>query len=292
MTSTPRSWLYPVAVWLALLAILFATEWAVMLALSWVIPENANRVLDTTLDALILTLLLAPLLWLTIVRPLREVIRLRTQFLADLFVRIETERKHTAYELHDGVGQPLTLLISGLRSAAACRRTGECSERVDHFQRLAEDALAEIRRVSRGLRPSLLDDLGLAPALERLADDLRASQPVAVALDLREIVGKKFPEPVGVAVFRIVQEALSNVARHSGARHAAVSVRHSDGRILVEVKDDGCGIEPPRLRALGGDHLGLRGMRERAGLLGGSAAVDSAPGRGTRLTVTLPAGGA
>jgi signal transduction histidine kinase len=285
-------WPYPVAVWLILLAVIFAAEYAVMLLLPRLLPEHSSRVLESAVDAVVLTLVLAPVLWWTIVRPLREVIRLRTQFLADLFSQMESDRRQTAYELHDGVGQALTLLISGLRSAHRCRVNAECTDRVDGFQRLAENALTEVRRITLGLRPSLLDDLGLAPALERLVEDTRAHHPATVSLDIAGVIGQRLPEPVATAVFRIVQEALSNVIKHSQARQATVAVRQASGDVLVEVSDDGCGIEPARLRGLPAGHLGLRGMRERAVLLGGEFALDSAPGRGTRVAVTIPAGGA
>lgn len=290
-THGSGGWLYPVAVWLGLLAVVFASEATVMLLLPGLIPEHPSRVLESGVDAIVLTLLLAPILWWTIVRPLREVIRLRTQFLADLFAQIERDRRQTAYELHDGIGQSLTLLISGLRSAKKCQTVEECTERFAAFQRLAENALTEVRRLSAGLRPSLLDDLGLAPALERLVEDVRAHHPVTITLEDSGVTGQRLPEQVATAVFRIVQEALANIIKHAQARQAAVMVRQADGRVWLEVRDDGCGIEPARLRAVPAGHLGLRGMRERTALLGGELTLDTAPGRGTRLTVAIPTGG-
>jgi hypothetical protein len=88
-----RGWFYPVAVWLVLLAVIFAAEYAVMLLLPWVLPERSSRILESAVDAVVLTLVFAPALWWTIVRPLREVIRLRTQFLADLFAQMESDRR-------------------------------------------------------------------------------------------------------------------------------------------------------------------------------------------------------
>lgn len=291
-TRASRGWLYPIAVWLVLLAVIFAAEYAVMLVLPWLLPEHPSRVLESAVDSVVLTLLLAPVLWWTLVRPLREVIRLRTQFLADLFTQMESDRRQTAHELHDGVGQALTLLISGLRSAKACRVNNECAGRVDGFQHLAENALIEVRRLALGLRPSLLDDLGLAPALERLVEDTRAHYPGTVGLDVAGLTDRRLPEQAATAAFRIIQEALSNVIQHAQAQQATVTVREGDGRVHLEVSDDGRGIEPARLRALPPGHLGLRGMRERATLLGGEFSVESVPGRGTRVLVTIPTGGA
>jgi signal transduction histidine kinase len=183
-------------------------------------------------------------------------------------------------------------LISGLRSARSCRAVEDCASRVNGFQRLAENALTEVRRLALGLRPSLLDDFGLAPALERLVEDMRAHHPINYSLDVVGVIGLRLPEQVATAVFRIVQEALTNVVKHSQARQVAVTVRQANGNVLVCVSDDGCGIEPARLRALPAGHLGLRGMGERAALLGGEFSLDSDPGRGTRVTVTIPAKGA
>lgn len=290
-TQVARGWLYPVAVWLVVLAVIFAAEYGLMLLLPWLLPERSSRMLESAVDAVVLTFLLAPVLWWTLVRPLRAVIRLRSEFLADLFVQMESDRRQTARELHDGVGQALTLLISGLRSAKSCRLIDECAGRVNGFQRLAENALTEVRRLTLGLRPSLLDDLGLAPALERLVEDTGTHHPVALKLDVAGVIGVRLPDPVATAVFRIVQEALSNVVQHSAARHATVRVRRAGHSVAVEVADDGCGIEPARLRTPPPGHLGLRGMRERADLLGGEFSVASSPGRGTHIRVTIPVGG-
>ncbi len=285
-------WQYPIVVWLILLGVVFITEYAVMLVLPLVLVANSPRALEAFVDAVVLTVILAPALWWTIVRPLTEVIRLRTQFLADLFAHIEQDRRQTAHELHDGVGQLLTLLISGLRSSKVCRETEACSGRVNDFQRLAEDALTEVRRLSLGLRPSLLDDLGLAPALERLVDDVRIHHPVQISLEMAGDAGRKLPDDVATAIFRIVQEALSNIMKHSKAKQATIRVRRESKQILAEVSDDGCGIEPAIVSLPPAGHLGLRGMSERASLLGGKFSLDTAPGQGTRITVAIPTGGA
>jgi signal transduction histidine kinase len=287
----PQRWIYPITVWLVLLVVIFAAEYGVMLILPWLLPHQSSRFLESVVDSVVLTLVLAPVLWWTLVRPLQEVIRLRSEFLADLFAQIEIDRRQTARELHDGVGQALTLLISGLRSAKACRVNMECAGRVEGFQHLAENALTEVRRLALGLRPSLLDDLGLAPALERLVEDVRSHHPMSISLNVADVISNVPRDPVATAIFRIVQEALANVIKHSQAKQVAVTVSWSQANVIVEINDDGSGIAPARLRALPPGHIGLRGMRERAVLLGGSFDIDSAPGLGTRLTVTLLAEG-
>jgi signal transduction histidine kinase len=284
-------WYFPVTVWLIVLTVIFGTECGVMLLLPSFLPQQTSRLFESASDSIILTLVLAPVLWWTLVRPLNEVVRLRTQFLVDLFARIEIDRRRTANELHDGAGQALTVLISGLRSAKMCRANAECASKVDNFQHLAENALTEIRRLALGLRPSLLDDLGLAPALERLVEDVRSQHAATISLNVADMIGKEPPDPAATAVFRFVQEALANVVKHSQARQAAVIVRWSKGNVIAEVSDDGCGIAPTRLHALPAGHFGLRGMRERATLLDGRFVVNSSPGQGMRLTITLPVEG-
>ncbi len=290
-TSSSRLWAHPARVWLVVLALIFAAEYAVMQVLPLVLPEPHSRVLESAVDAVVLTTLLAPVFWWALVRPLQEALRLRKRFLVDLFAQIETDRRQTAHELHDGVGQSLTLLVSGLRSSSCSHVNPECKERRQELQRLAEDALLDIKRLALGLRPSLLDDLGLAPALERLVADVRVHHPIELSLNVAEVDGLKLSDQVATAVFRIVQEALANVMRHSGARQAAVTVRHADGHVAVEVTDDGCGIAPDRLDNLPPGHLGLTGMRERATLLGGRFSIESAPRRGTRILAAIPTQG-
>jgi signal transduction histidine kinase len=291
-TRVATSWRYPLTFWVVLLAAVFLVEYGVMLALPGLLPRGASRVLESAVDSVALTLLLAPILWWMLVRPLRETIRLRAKFLTDFFEQIETDRRRTARDLHDGVGQSLTLLISGLRSAQSCRANADCRRRIEDLQRIAEQALAEARRLALGLRPSLLDDLGLVPALERLVDDLRDDHGIILSLDADEVAGMRLSEPVATAVFRIVQEALTNVIKHSQAREAAVRVTSTPGEVRLEVRDDGCGIDPSRLSSLPIGRLGLRGMSERAVLLGGKFSVDSAPGRGVCITASIPTGDA
>jgi signal transduction histidine kinase len=224
-TRATRGAIHSLVVWLTLLAVVFLTEYSVMLILFRLFPARSSPMLLSAVDAIILTLILAPVLWWTLVRPIAETNRLRSQFLADLFAQIEMDRRQTAYELHDGVGQSLTLLISGLRSATSCRAVEECAGRVNQFQRLAENALVDVRRLALGLRPNLLDDLGIAAALEHLVEDMRTHSSVEISLDVSGVIGLQFSEQVATAVFRIIQEALANVVKHSQAKHAVVTVR-------------------------------------------------------------------
>lgn len=294
-----RDWRYPVTVWLIVLTTVFATEFGVMLALPWLLPEQRTRLLESAVDSITLSLILAPILWWTLVRPLREVIRLRTKFLGNLFAAVEVERRQTAHDLHDGVGQGLTLLISGLRSAHETIADPAVSVRCRDLLQLAQAALRDVKRLALGLRPSLLDDLGLVSAVERLVAEVGDNHLLELKLEAGTMIGVRLPEPVETAIYRIVQEAMANIIRHSGARRATIEMRYENEELMLRVSDDGCGFDPensavtPSSTGTGvsierGAHLGLIGMRERITLLGGRFTINTAPGRGCRITAIIP----
>jgi signal transduction histidine kinase len=175
-----------------------------------------------------------------------------------------------------------------LRSAHETIADPELAQRCRQLQQLAQQSLVEVKRLALGLRPSLLDDLGLAPALERLTADVRANHPVEIGLATEEVACERLPGAVETAVFRIVQEALSNVIQHSGATAAEVALHRQNGSLIVAITDNGKGISLTALRGRNPGHLGLTGMRERATLLGGDFSVGPMPGHGTRVTARFP----
>jgi signal transduction histidine kinase len=137
----------------------------------------------------------------------------------------------------------------------------------------------------------LLDDLGLAPAIEQVAADVQENhRPLELTVDVDRVAGKRLPDTVETAVFRIFQEVLNNTVKHSAARRATVQVRLEGPRVVLRMTDEGRGFDAGRLANLlpGSEHLGLLGMRERATLLGGTLLVDSRPGNGTRVTFSIP----
>lgn len=286
----PRALLYPTAVWLIILLVLFATEYAVMLVLPVLMRSEPSPLVAALIDAVTITAVLAPVIWWTLVRPLREVIRLRTRFLGDLFTAIEVERRQTACELHDGIGQQLSLLVSGLRSAHESLNKPEDAARCRDLQNLAQTALSEIKRIALGLRPSLLDDLGLLAAIDKVVRDCREHSSIAITLQAAALEGIRLPDFVETPAFRIVQEALANVLRHSGARHAIIEMGYAPGQLTVTISDDGRGFEPWKKPASSteGTHMGLTGIRERVALLGGHFSLETSPGHGCRLAVMLP----
>jgi signal transduction histidine kinase len=278
----------PLRVWLVILALMFLTEVGIMLALPSVLPSNSHALLEATVDSVLLTTVVAPLLWRLLVHPLRSAERTRAAFLAELFTSIEADRRQTARDLHDGIGQSLSLLVSGLRSSISLDTDPDVVRRHTELKHLAKQTLAEVKRLALGLRPSLLDDLGLEPALERLATDLREHTPIDITFDATAACEERFPSEVETALFRIAQEALANIAEHSRAKSATVTMRLPENEVELEVEDDGVGISPEILEHGKPGHMGLTGMRERATLLGGSLTIHSTPGRGTRVLARIP----
>jgi PAS domain S-box-containing protein len=197
----------------------------------------------------------------------------------------EQERRHLARELHDEVGQLLTGLKLNLE---VCGRVPAAAlpGRLEAARSLVRDLSAQVRDLSLRLRPTMLDDLGLVPALAWQLERYTAQTGVRVAFE-HHGVGGRFPAEVETAAYRIVQEGLTNVARHADIGEAVVRL-WADGSVLgVQVEDQGAGFDPDAALA-DGTSGGLSGMLERATLLGGHFEVTSRPGAGTRLAVELP----
>jgi signal transduction histidine kinase len=193
----------------------------------------------------------------------------------------EEERRALSRELHDEVAQAFSAVLMEAENLLDLNPAPEVRVHLDSIRGVAARGMNEIRDMALLLRPSMLDDFGLLPALEWQAREIgkRTGLRVQVA---SEMCGE-LPEEHKTCVYRVVQEALNNCAQHAQASAVQVCVRRTDGQILVTVQDDGSGFDPERGRG-----LGLLGMEERARHLGGSFQIDSQPGRGTLLRVTLP----
>jgi signal transduction histidine kinase len=286
--------MHPALVWFGVLILICTAEYGVMLALPWLLPTDVSWFSKSVVDSFLLTIVVAPVLWWTVVRPLQQVLNIRSWYLTELFSTIEAEQRRMAHELHDGVGQSLTMVVSGLRTLHANPDKPDLPERLQALHQVAEVALKDIRQLALGLRPSLLDDLGLAPAIEQVAADAQDNHyPLELAVDVDHIAGKRLPDTIETAVFRIFQEVLNNTVKHSAARRASVQVRLEGARVVLRMSDDGRGFDAGRLDKLAPNlgHLGLLGMRERATLLGGTLVIDSQPGQGTQVTLAIPGRG-
>ena len=195
----------------------------------------------------------------------------------------EDERRRIALELHDGVGQVLAAMTLTLDAAGGSMAPKATAQRVGSARRMAATALAEVRHLSHRMRPARLEERGLSAAIRDLAG--QSGFPVRVHVDPELDPPPDLEPTVTVGVYRIVQEALANAARHSGAPVAHVWLSSRDGRLHVLVADEGRGFDP---RAAVDSGIGLAGMYERAELLGGRLSIQSAAGHGTRVTLDLP----
>ena len=202
-----------------------------------------------------------------------------------LFQVQEEERRHLARELHDEIGQTLTAAKINLKIIAP-DAPARISGRLDDSIQLLDHLLAQVRQLSLDLRPSVLDDLGLVPALRSLADQQGRRASVAVRFSAEHIPESLDPE-IQTTCFRIAQEGITNAVRHANPTHIKIDLRGGDGKLRLLIQDDGIGFEMDSARAKTGG-LGLMGMQERAALVGGGAKIISSPGRGTTIEVSLP----
>jgi signal transduction histidine kinase/streptogramin lyase len=206
-----------------------------------------------------------------------------------LEVAKEEERKHLARELHDEMGQALTTAKLNLQLFSGSEGLEDRNRRVTETLSLLDRMIVHVRALSLDLRPPLLDELGLSAALRGYTEALTRRSGVRVDLVI-DSIPRDVPTEVEIAAFRVVQESLTNVLRHSGARRAEVNVRYDPSGFELRVEDDGRGFDVGAAleRAVGGEHVGLLGMRERVESMGGALTVDSAPGTGTRIQARIP----
>ena len=217
----------------------------------------------------------------------REALRTYSQRLIEAQ---EAERQVIARELHDEIGQVLTVVRINLESLKRSAETGSAPQALDESLMIVDEALERVRELSLNLRPSVLDNLGLSSALRWYVD--RYARRSGIIADLKSDLedGTRLRLELETACFRIVQEALTNVVRHARATHVLVRINRSNGNLHLKVKDNGVGFDvqtllkdwPPALA------LGLRGMEERAAAVQGRLKIDSAPMRGTEISVSFP----
>jgi signal transduction histidine kinase len=198
----------------------------------------------------------------------------------------EATARRFSHELHDELGQSLTAIKTNL-TALGNGADGQ-GERLQDCLQLVDDAIGNVREMSHLLRPTILDDFGLDAGLRWLAEGFSARTNIAVHVD--SVYFGRLPDETETHLFRIAQEALTNVARHSGARRVDITVEVRNGDVLLTIQDDGRGLapEPPNGTPSGGG-LGLIGMRARARSAGGDMTVRSEPGEGVRIEVRAPA---
>jgi signal transduction histidine kinase len=202
----------------------------------------------------------------------------------------EEERKKISRELHDVIAQTLTginLRLASLKKQAASDTRG-LEQSIAHTQRLVQQSVDIVHRFARTLRPTVLDDLGLIPALHSFMKQFRAETGIQVSLSAFAAV-EQLDSDKRTVLFRVAQEALTNVARHAQANSAEVKLQKLDGAVCMSITDDGKGFqEERRMKANKSKGLGLLGMRERLEIVGGKFTLASAPGKGTTVHAQIP----
>ena len=207
------------------------------------------------------------------------------QLSARLVEAQEQERRSISRELHDEVGQSLTGVLVEMANLSTLIRNRDIESlapKAEEIKKLLEDSIGVVRNIALLLRPSMLDDLGLVPALQWQAREVSKRGQVRVKI-AAEQVSEDLPEDLKTCVYRIVQEALHNCVQHAGAHTVRVTIRQEPDRLLLSIQDDGRGFHARQERG-----MGLLGIEERVIHLGGDFAVDSEPGVGTVLRVVLP----
>jgi signal transduction histidine kinase len=195
----------------------------------------------------------------------------------------ELERARLARELHDETGQALTSILLGLKSLEDSA-AGDGRAAVAELRALVVSTLQDVRRLAVELRPAALDDFGLVPAIERLRDSVEEQSELSVDVQ-SELGDERLPADTETALYRIAQEAFTNVLKHAGAHRVAVKLSRRDDAVTLVVHDDGKGFDQAEIRD---GSLGLVGMRERVALLGGRLAIESSEGAGTMLRAEVP----
>jgi len=198
----------------------------------------------------------------------------------------EEERRRIARELHDEAGQLLTALLVGLRTLEDARKLADVKLQGQRLREITAQAIDEVGRLARGLHPTVLDDHGLGVALSRYAAEYTKTHNISVDLTLNEIDSSSLPSGIQIALYRILQEALTNVARHSGAKTVSIRFTRLATTVEVAVVDDGCGFDPKAV-AVSSHRLGIQSMRERAEMLGGTIGFTRQR-KGTKILVQIP----
>jgi signal transduction histidine kinase len=196
----------------------------------------------------------------------------------------ELERAHLARELHDETGQALTSILLGLKPLEQTADSEEAKEALASVRELVISTLQDVRRLAVELRPSALDDFGLVPAVERLTDTFREQSGLRVDLE-SQLGDERLATEAETTLYRVIQEALTNVIKHAGAERVSILLRRKDGAVVAVVEDDGSGFDAGSTRQ---DALGLAGMRERVSLVGGRLQVESSLGAGTTVVAEVP----
>lgn len=212
--------------------------------------------------------------------------RLRAEMVEKVISAQEDERKRIARDLHDQTSQALVSLIVQLKLVESASNKPARTQAIADLREQLRATLNDVRRMAHDLRPGVLDDLGLSQSIQWFTDQCRKNNDIKISLIL-DAACDQLPPHAATAVYRVTQEALSNVIKHSQATQAWITLRNNSNGFQFEIRDNGSGFDP-RQQILSREGLGLFGMQERMQLLGGSCEIESEPGKGTRVRAWIP----
>lgn len=246
-----------------------------------------SPLLMVLVDSGLLVVTLCPVLWILVIRPIRISAQERGELLRKQFAVQEVERSRLARELHDELGQIQTAILLTARASRSSQSTADLQEHMASIQNLASSAVESTRRIAKGLSPGVLQDFGLGVALARMIEECGVVGGPEISFDAA-IRDERFDPEIELAVYRVIQEAVLNAIKHSGASQVRVKISRVGNEVLAIVQDNGRGIQHlSRVDKTGG--LGLRGMRERLELVNGSLSIEVRPEQGTTVTGRVPA---
>ncbi len=212
---------------------------------------------------------------------------MRTQYLKRIIAVQEGERKRVSRELHDQTSQSLTSLMLGLRAIQEAETLADVKQYTSEYRQLIASSLEEIQNLAFELRPSALDDLGLVPALKRYVNELSQRKNISIDFKWQEYP-RKLGEAEDTVVYRVVQEALTNIIKHAEAKNVKIRLKVRQGKFIVLVRDDGIGFDTAAIKEKDPSNLGIYGMKERAHLAGGNLYIKSRANKGTCIFLILP----
>lgn len=273
-----------------ILALTFLVEASIMVLSQMLFDKPQMTLMFGILDAALLTVVIAPAIWLLVVKPIQTLAESREHLLHALLAAQEHERSRIARDLHDELGQQLTAIQVGLGTLEAAHELQEAKKLAAGLRKVGAMAQEEVRRLSSGLRPGVLEELGLIVALERLCEDFETRSGLTVHRNLGAEIRTRLPQSVEIALYRILQESLTNVAKHAEASLVEVSMNHEKDQLILAIADNGKGLHGHGImpEKVGRDGLGLSFIQERVQMLGGISTIAESKLGGTLIRITVP----
>lgn len=273
---------------LIVLGLIFVVELAIMIMLALTVGEGRHHWLEVIVDSSVLTVTMAPLLYWLIVRPLGVLADERSRLLAHMIEIQDTERQRVARDLHDEIGQSFTSLLVQLRMLEESPTLEAARSQARAVRELSGQVYDQIRSLARGLYPTVLDDLGLVEAVQRMAEDFESTHQIPVIVTARGFSGRRLNRKIEATAYRIVQESLTNCAKHARASEVEITLALERDTLTVTIDDNGRGFDADKIQSQPAATFGLASMRERAVLVDGSLTVRARPAGGTTVTLRIP----